>query len=147
MMNCFFGVPSFLPAPGFPFACFEATDSVGKVWAGWCATSGCAAWVVLVNPAGHADGAFHFIPGPCPRCFTEPSSAGSPLSPPAPQPACTSPPPRPPPPGPQPLPSAKPLYPGRPPSAQPIRRERSQQALANGRPAFAGNAKPLGEKQ
>lgn len=31
MMNCFFGVPSFLPAPGFPFACFEATDSVGKV--------------------------------------------------------------------------------------------------------------------
>lgn len=32
-------------------------------------------------------------------------------------------------------------------SGQPIRRERSQQALANGQPAFAGNAKPLGEKQ
>lgn len=36
---------------------------------------------------------------------------------------------------------------GWPPSAQPIRRRRSQQAPANRRAAFAGNAKPLGEKQ
>ena len=36
---------------------------------------------------------------------------------------------------------------GRPPLAQPIRRWRSQQAPANPWPAFAGNAKPLGEKQ
>lgn len=31
--------------------------------------------------------------------------------------------------------------------AQPIRREHSQKALANRWPAFAGTAKPLGEKQ
>ena len=36
---------------------------------------------------------------------------------------------------------------GRPPSAQPMRRWPSPQAPANPRPAFAGNAKPLGEKQ
>lgn len=53
--------------------------------------------------------------------------------------------------GPPPLPPAILLYhslcSGRPPSAQPIRRWRSQQAPANPWPAFAGNAKPLGEKQ
>lgn len=53
-----------------------------------------------------------------------------------------------------PPPTAKLLYPRplprcsrRPPPAPPIRREHSQQAPANPRPAFAGNAKPLGEKQ
>lgn len=56
--------------------------------------------------------------------------------------------------GAQPPPSPVLLYPRLPPPcspwppwAQPIRRERSQQAPANRRPVFAGTAKPLGEKQ
>lgn len=67
---------------------------------------------------------------------TSPSLAGQPAS------------------GAQPPPSGALLYPRLlppcslwPPWAQPIRRERSQQAPANPRPVFAGTAKPLGEKQ
>lgn len=147
MINCVLG--SLLAGPHF-FLCpvFEATNSVSSVGSGF------ACWVELrgVGRGGK--------PGPVTRtvvAFHHKDllaliyGAGQPAVPERTCPRLVAGPP----PWPPPLPQAMLLYPppslprcsGRPPSAQPIRRRRSQQAPANPRPAFAGNAKPLGEKQ